>query len=330
MAELNGIEDLSSAQRDLVASLLATVGDLAHAETDLLDLKIADTALAEMVEAFELFRPYRQVPKLTMFGSARTRPDDPVYVLAKDLAAHLASEGWMVVTGAGPGIMQAGAEGAGLTHSLGVNIKLPMEQGANPFIDKDSKLVEMRYFFTRKLILVKESAAYAALPGGFGTLDEVFELLTLLQTGKAQPAPLVLVETEGTTYWNGWRSFVETEAVAAGYISEEDRSLYRVVSTVAEAMEEIDFFYSNYHSSRFVGDRLVIRLATLPSDDQLTVLNAEFADIVLSGSIRPTEPLGPEVATNDVLHLPRLSLRFNRTHYGRLRQLIDALNRCAA
>lgn len=330
MAELNGIEDLSSAQRDLVASLLATVGDLAHAETDLLDLKIADTALAEMVEAFELFRPYRQVPKLTMFGSARTRPDDPVYVLAKELAAHLASEGWMVVTGAGPGIMQAGAEGAGLAHSLGVNIKLPMEQGANPFIDKDSKLVEMRYFFTRKLILVKESAAYAALPGGFGTLDEVFELLTLLQTGKAQPAPLVLVETEGTTYWHGWRSFVETQAVAAGYISEEDRSLYRVVSTVAEAMEEIDFFYSNYHSSRFVGDRLVIRLATLPSDDQLTVLNAEFADIVLSGSIRPTEPLGPEVATNDVLHLPRLSLRFNRTHYGRLRQLIDALNRCAA
>ncbi len=327
LENLDAARDLSAAQRDLLSSMLSTVGDLAHPDTDLLDLKIADTALGEMVEAFELFRPYRNVRKLTMFGSARTQPDDPVYVLAKDLAAHLASEGWMVVTGAGPGIMQAGAEGAGRAQSLGVNIKLPLEQGANPFIDADSKLVEMRYFFTRKLILVKESAAYAALPGGYGTLDEVFELLTLLQTGKAQPAPLVLVETEGTTYWHGWRSFVETEAVGAGYVSEEDRSLYSVVNTVDEAMEEIDTFYSNYHSSRFVGEMLVLRLHRLPSAAELAVLNEDFADIIVSGQLKSSAPLAPERSTGDALDLERLTFRFNRTHYGRLRQLIDALNR---
>ena len=319
---------LNRTQRELVTSLLASVHDLAQPSTDLLDLKIADTALAEMAEAFALFRQYRPIQKLTMFGSARTLPDDPVYLLAKDLAASLAAQGWMVVTGAGPGIMQAGAEGAGRENSMGVNIRLPMEQGANPFIDKDSKLVEMRYFFTRKLILGKESDAYAALPGGFGTLDEVFELLTLIQTGKAQPAPIVLVETDGGTYWHRWSQFVVTETIEKNYVSSEDTSLYRVVNSVDEAMDEINTFYRNYQSSRFVGDLLVMRVLTVPSRAELDDLNRRFGDLLVAGVIRTSDPLPPEVLTNDALHLGRVTLRFNRLTYGRLRQFIDALNEC--
>ncbi len=196
---------------------------MAREGTSVGDLKIANAALAEMAEAFRVFRPYRHIRKLTMFGSARTRPDDPVYILARNLAARLAAADWMVVTGAGPGIMAAGLEGAGRDHAFGVNIRLPHEGDANPFIAQDPKLVEMRYFFTRKLMLIKESHAYAILPGGFGTQDESFELLTLLQTGKAEPAPVVMVETPGGTYWHGWLRFLEEEAIAAGWISPEDR-----------------------------------------------------------------------------------------------------------
>ena len=189
--------------------MVGTLGDMAREGTAVGDLKIAGAALAEMAEAFRVFRPYRSVRKLTMFGSARTRPDDPVYILARNLAARLAEADWMVVTGAGPGIMAAGLEGAGREHAFGVNIRLPHEGDANPFIAQDPKLVEMRYFFTRKLMLIKESHAYAILPGGFGTQDESFELLTLLQTGKAEPAPVVMVETPGGTYWHGWLRFLE-------------------------------------------------------------------------------------------------------------------------
>ena len=320
--------ELTSSQADLIRSLLETVGVLARRGSHTLDLKIADAALAEMAEAFSVFGPYRDAHKVTMFGSARTQADDPVYVLARDLAERLADDGWMVVTGAGPGIMQAGTEGAGRERSFGVNIKLPMEQGANPIIAEDSKLVEMRYFFTRKLILVKESDAYAILPGGFGTLDEAFELLTLLQTGKAQPAPVILVETPGGSYWHRWQEFISAEALSAGYVSHEDADFYSVVNTVDEALDVIEGFYRVYHSSRMVGDLLVMRLKLEPSVAELDDLNLRFADIVVSGRIRRVEPLAPEVAGDDHLDLQRIAFRFNRLHYGRLRQLIDALNQC--
>ncbi len=319
---------LSSIQANLIRSMLGTIGELAHPDVEILDLKITDATLKELAAAFRVFQPYRHVSKLTMFGSARTESDDPIYLLAKDLAAQVAADGWMVVTGAGPGIMQAGTEGAGRERSFGVNIRLPHEQGANPFIALDPKLVEMRYFFTRKLILVKESAAYAVLPGGFGTLDEFFELLTLLQTGKALPAPIVLVETDGGTYWHGLEAFLQAQAIGPGYVSEEDSSLWSVVNTVDEAMEVIHGFYRNYQSIRMVGELMVIRLKTLPSPAELDEINRRFDDIVIDGSIRPTEPMAPERATNDSLELPRLVFRFNRTHYGRLRQLIDTLNEC--
>jgi uncharacterized protein (TIGR00730 family) len=325
------VSDIAVTERvDLYRAILGTVVQLAREHTDALDLKLASAALAEMAEAFRVFRPYRGARKVTFFGSARTRPDDPLYLQARRLAELLAEEDWMVVTGAGPGIMAAAMEGAGREQSLGVNIRLPHEQGANPFIAQDPKLVEMRYFFTRKLMLIKESDGYAVLPGGFGTLDEAFELLTLLQTGKAQPAPLVLLDVPGGTYWSGWKTFLEVEVLERGLIAPEDEALYRITSDVDEAVEELLGFYRNYHSIRWVGDLLVLRLHHAPSHKQLDELNRDFSDIVTGGTIRPTKPLGPERSGHDRLDLPRICLRFDRIHYGRLRQLIDRLNTFAA
>jgi uncharacterized protein (TIGR00730 family) len=317
-------ENLSPAQARELQAMVGSLGDMAREGTSVGDLKIANAALAEMAEAFRVFRPYRHIRKLTMFGSARTRPDDPVYILARNLAARLAAADWMVVTGAGPGIMAAGLEGAGREHAFGVNIRLPHEGDANPFIAQDPKLVEMRYFFTRKLMLIKESHAYAILPGGFGTQDESFELLTLLQTGKAEPAPVVMVDTPGGTYWHGWLRFLEEEAIAAGWISPEDRALFKVTDSMEEASEEVLGFYRNYHSCRWVGDLFVLRLQMEPSKAELAELNRRFADIVLRGSIRPTGPFPPE--RDDHPELPRLAFRFDRFHYSRLRLLIDAVN----
>ncbi|HLK45409.1 MAG TPA: TIGR00730 family Rossman fold protein [Acidimicrobiales bacterium] len=325
---VDGLEGvvLARQQRDLVVSMVETVVGMARTDSDLLDLKIVDTALKEMAEAFEVFRPWRSVRKVTMFGSARTAPDDPIYVLARDLARRLATEGWMIVTGAGPGIMAAGTEGAGRDLSFGVNIRLPHEQGANAFIAQDPKLVEMRYFFTRKLMLIKESHAYVVLPGGFGTLDECFELLTLLQTGKAEPAPVVLVETPGEGFWHAWLRFVEHEVVPRGYVSAPDLGFFRIVTSVDEAVAEIQRYYRNYHSARWVGDLLVLRLARLPDDASLVALSAKFADILKSGRIRATKPLPPERTAGDHLDLERVALRFDKFSYARLRELIDALN----
>ncbi len=312
---------------DLYQAIVRTVVELAEDDTDILDLKVAQAALAEMAEAFRMFRPYRGLAKVTFFGSARTRPDDPLYLRARALAARLAEHRWMIVTGAGPGIMAAAMEGAGRDASLGVNIRLPFEQGANPFIAHDPKLVEMRYFFTRKLMLIKESDAYVVLPGGFGTLDEAFELLTLLQTGKALPAPLVLLDVPDGSYWRGWQRFLTEEVAGHGLVDEEDHALYRVTADIDHAVDEILGFYRNYHSLRWVGDLLVLRLRRLPDRQQLAELNREFSDIVVSGSIRSTRALPPERAGQDHHELPRLALRFDRVSYGRLRQLIDRLNR---
>ena len=315
--------------RDLLLEILRTVVGLSDDATERLDLKITDSALKEMRRAFEVFAPYRQIPKVTMFGSARTLPEDPLYAQARDLARTLSEQGWMVVTGAGPGIMAAGMEGAGTEMSLGVSIQLPFEENANEFIAKDPKLVEMKYFFTRKLMLVKESDGFVVLPGGFGTLDESFELLTLLQTGKADPAPIVLLEVPGGTYWRAWEHFVKNEVAKRGLISDEDLSLFTITDDVTVAMEEIVGFYRNYHSRRFVGETLVLRIKHLPTDDQLGAINEEFADIVLRGCIEPTEPLPAERSSNDNLELARLKLHFNVLHQARLRQMIDVLNRLA-
>jgi len=312
---------------DLYRAIFATVALLAAERTEPIDLKLAAAALAEMAEAFRVFRPYRNALKVTFFGSARTLPEDPLYLQTRRLAERMAEHGWMVVTGAGPGIMAAGMEGAGREMSIGVNIRLPHEQGANPFIAQDPKLVEMRYFFTRKLMLIKESDGYAVLPGGFGTLDEAFELLTLLQTGKAQPAPLVLLDVPDGTYWRGWQRFVDEQVATRGLVSPEDHCLYRITADVDIATNEILGFFRNYHSVRWVGDLLIMRLQRAPSRSQLAVLNARFADIVMGGgAIRPSKALSPERSSGDHVDLPRLAFRFDRIHYGRLRQMIDLVN----
>jgi hypothetical protein len=224
--------------------------------------------------------------------------------------------------------MAAGLEGAGPEHSFGINIRLPFEQDANQFISSDPKLVSMKYFFTRKLLLVKESDGYAVLPGGFGTQDEAFELLTLIQVGKAEPAPVVLVETDGGTYWHGWRRFVDDEILARGYVSPDDLALFSVATTVEQAADEVLGFYRNYHSCRWVGDLLVLRVQTAPSKAELADLNRRFGDIVTRGSIRSTTAFPPERSSNDHPELPRLALRFDKWHFARLRQLIDAINEC--
>lgn len=315
------------ADRDQLGGILATVAQLAKDNASRLDLKITNAAVKEMRDAFAVFAPYRDVPKVTMFGSARTLPADPLYAQARDLAAVLAANGWMVVTGAGPGIMAAGTEGAGPQMSLGVTIRLPFEQPSSLFHQGDPNLVEMKYFFTRKLMLIKESGGFIVLPGGFGTLDEAFELLTLEQTGKADPVPIVLLEIPGGTYWKEWEQFLEAELTRRGLVSADDRHLYCITDDVTEAAEEVLGFYRNYHSRRFVGDLMVIRLKAAPTDEELEQLNTRFAGILSQGRIERTEATPAERSSNDSVDLPRIAMHFDRMSHGRLRELIDELNR---
>ena len=326
--QLLGLLDAAGAHanRDQLFEILATVVGLAKDGTSRLDLKITNAALKEMREAFRVFAPYRHVPKVTMFGSARTLPADPLDIQARELAKALADKGWMCVTGAGPGIMAAGIEGAGREMSFGINIRLPFEQGAHALIAGDPKLVEMKYFFTRKLMLMKESDGFIVLPGGFGTLDETYELLTLIQTGKAEPAPIVLLDVPGGTYWQQWNEFLSQDVASRGLISEDDLSLWRITDDVEAASEEILGFYRNFHSQRFVGDVLVVRLKGEPTDDEVARLSEAFADICVEGGIAKTPPLPAEVSSQDHLDLHRIAFRFDLMHHGRLRQLIDALN----
>jgi uncharacterized protein (TIGR00730 family) len=316
-----------TANRDQLRELLVSTIRMAQGQADRLDLKIANAALREMREGFEVFAPYRDVRKITMFGSARTHPTDPLYSQARDLASRLVALGWSTVTGAGPGIMAAGLEGAGPEHSFGINIRLPFEQQPNQFISSDPKLVSMKYFFTRKLLLVKESDGYAVLPGGYGTLDEAFELLTLLQTGKAEPAPVVLLEVPGGSYWRAWERFVTDEVAARGFIGPEDTSFYLITDDVLEAAAEVLGFYRNYQSLRWVGDRMVIRLLARPTESEVTALCEEFAGMCLRGGVEVLPgPLPIEVREADHLEFPRIALRFDKLSFSHLRRLINALN----
>ncbi len=321
ISELGVSENVRLAE-SLVSEAIGLVGD--HPDT--LDLKIATAALTEMRAAYRMFAPYKRERKVAIFGSARTRPDDPLYAQARDLAALLAERGWMTVTGAGPGIMQAGMEGAGRERSIGVSIRLPFETGANDIIAGDAKHVSMKYFFTRKLMLIKESQAFVSLPGGFGTLDETFELLTLVQTGKSLPAPIVLLDAPGDPYWEQVEGFVRDQLIARGLASPEDTGLYTITHSCDEACRVIEHFYSNYHSIRFVGDRLVIRLQRGPDDTQLADLNERFAHLMTSGSIERIDPTRAERRDDDHLGLDRIALDFDKHLYGDLIALIGRIN----
>jgi uncharacterized protein (TIGR00730 family) len=312
--------------RDILRDLVATALVLGDGTPSRLDLKIASAALREMAKAFTLFAPFRGTPKITMFGSARTQPSDPLYAQAKELASRMANEGWLVVTGAGPGIMAAGTDGAGADMSIGVDIRLPFESVSHPELAAEGRLVEMKYFFTRKLMLIKESAAFAVLPGGFGTLDECFELMTLLQTGKAEPAPIVLLDMPNEPYWEAWERFVGGEVIRRGLASPEDRSFYKITDDVGAAVDEILGFYRNYHSRRFVGPVMVMRLRHEPTAEELSQLGHDFADCCSARGIWRTEPLGPERSDDDHLDLPRIALELDLRFQGRLRELIDAVN----
>lgn len=307
---------------DLVRETLGLLFD----EPASLDIKIAAATITEMRDAFAMFAPYRSAPKATIFGSARTERHDPLWEHTRRLAARLAEDGWMVVTGAGPGIMHAGMEGAGRERSIGVSIRLPFEQGANPVIAGDEKYVSMRYFFTRKLMLVKESQAFICLPGGFGTLDETFELLTLTQTGKGLPVPIVFLDTPGDRYWEMVHEFVHEQLIPRGFVSPGDVGFYFITDSCEEAVAEIDRFYRNYDSIRYIGDQLVLRLRHAPTDTQLEALNAEFSELVAAGGIRRVSPHPVEVRQNDRTDLPRIAFAFARHHYSDLRAMINRLN----
>ncbi len=314
---------------DLLFELMVSTVRLARDHVSRGDLKMANAALKEMRYAFAVFEPYRTARKAAIFGSARTKRDDPLYDQTVRLAQRLSEAEWMVITGAGPGIMEAGIEGAGAANSFGVSIRLPFEAATSQFLVDDPKLVNFRYFFTRKVTFVKEAHAFVLLPGGFGTLDETFELLTLVQTGKSTPAPIVLLDVPGGTYWQTWLQFVSAELRDRGYISPVDLDLVKITDDVDAAIDEVLTFYRNYHSLRFVEGDLVLRLHQLPSPAELAKLNEEFADIVTRGEIEVAEASKAERADNDVPELARLRMRFDRHGYARLRNLINRLNALA-
>lgn len=314
------------ANDDLVRSLLVTALDMDGADIDRLELKIANQSLVEMLEAWKVFSPWGEAAKATIFGSARTKPDHPDYQLAREVGRQLAARGWMAITGAGPGIMTAAIEGAGRANAFGVNIVLPFEQTANDVIDGDEKLATFRYFFTRKLTFMKESDAFVIVPGGFGTLDEAFELVTLVQTGKTYPVPIVLVDHPGSTYWDRWQRFVDEELLANGMISDHDTDLYLHTHDAEEAAEYICTFYSCYHSIRYVGKRLIVRLRSTLGDEALVALNEEFGDILASGRIERIEVTRAERRDDDNVGLSRLALHFNHRSFARLVTLIRRIN----
>ena len=319
-AERFGHAEGSDYVRELVVSALR----LLHDRTSIGDLKLLNASLKELRHAFRVFATYAEVRKVAVFGSARTRPEHPDWRAAHRFSERMAHEGWMIITGAGPGVMQAANGGAGRKASFGVNIRLPYEQAANDVIAGDPKLINFRYFFTRKLMFVKEAHAIALFPGGFGTHDEGFEALTLVQTGKAQMLPIVFVDAPGGSYWRDWEDYVRTHLVARKLIGERDLSLFRVTDDVDTAVREVLGFYSNFHSSRYVGPKLVLRVRHAPGESERRALESEFRDLLAGGGIELREALPEE--GREAAGLPRVVFPFNRRDNGRLRQLIDRLN----
>jgi hypothetical protein len=310
----------------LIDKIRESTDKLAHDGTSRGDLKILSRTLRELRYAFKVFAPYRCERKVTVFGSARTPSHHPSYQQAVQFGKAMAQNGWLVVTGAASGIMEAGHVGAGREHSMGLNILLPFEQEANPVIAGDPKLVHMKYFFTRKLLFVKESNAMCCLPGGFGTLDEGLEVITLLQTGKRDMVPVVFLDEPGGDYWQNFQQFIRRNLLGRAMICPEDLSLYRLTDNVDEAVGEILGFYRVYHSMRYVHGRLVLRLTERPTDETIHALHRHFADILAKDRFEVSGPLEEERDEPDLATLPRLVFTFTRHNFGRLRQLIDFLN----
>jgi len=324
IAELVETAGVPPDKRGLVQQMLTTVLKLHEDGAPTGDLRITNAALKELRYAYKVFAPYRGVRKVTVFGSARTPQADPSADVARRFGRRMVETGWMVVTGAGAGIMGAAQEGAGAEQSFGLNIRLPFEQEANLWIASDPKLITFKYFFTRKLFLVKEAHAFALLPGGFGTLDEALEVLTLMQTGKSAIAPVVLIEPGGQPYWRLWDRLVRDVLVGGRLVTEHDLAFYRIVDTIDAAVEEIRGFYRVFHSARIVGETLVFRLLRPLTDVELAEARRGFDDILKGPLDQLSGPVPQELS--ELPDLPRLILPFNRSSYGRLRQLIDFIN----
>ncbi|HSO49414.1 MAG TPA: LOG family protein [Acidimicrobiia bacterium] len=309
---------------DLIGEMITTALKLGRDGASRGDLKLINTALKEMRYSNLVFSRHTE-PKVTIYGSARLHEGDPNYQITMEFASTMARSGWGVITGAGPGIMEAGNRCAGIDHSYGVNIRLPFESEANPYIDPN-RVVNFKYFFTRKLGFVKEAHAFVLLPGGWGTLDEAFELLTLMQTGKSDLHPIVLLEAEGTNYWGPMIEFIKDRQLDKGLITDSDLTIFLHTVDQRAAAEHIWHFYANYHSQRYAGGRLILRMREGPDDDELANLNQEFSDIIVEGGLERVESSPAEVGDVDALDLDRIAFVFDRRHFGRLRMLIDRLN----
>ncbi|MCM8761553.1 MAG: TIGR00730 family Rossman fold protein [Candidatus Omnitrophica bacterium] len=310
----------------LLEEILTTVVKLGMESKDIGDLKLINNAMKELRYSFKVFAPYRDVRKVVIFGSARSKPSAAEYKMAEKFARKLSDSGYMVVTGGGGGIMEAGNKGTGPGGQFALNIRLPFEQKPNPYINEKEKLINFKYFFTRKLIFIKETDATALFPGGFGTHDEGFEILTLVQTGKSRPRPIVLLEPSGMGYWSSWKRFISGQLVNNGYIDAQDLKLYRITTDVDEAVRYIQDFYRVYHSIRYIGNLTVLRLNRELSPGKIADLNRRFSDILTGGEIRPSQALNAEVSKGEFVGLPRLVMKFNRRDYGRLYELISSIN----
>jgi len=291
------------------------------------DIKLMNSSLKEMRYTAKAFRPYNHFRKVTVFGSARTKPEEPIYRMAMSLGQKLSESGYMVITGGGPGIMQAAHEGAGPEYSFGVNIRLPFEQKNNPILEGNTKTITYKYFFNRKVAFLKESDAIVLFPGGFGTLDEGMEALTLVQTGKRNPVPIIFVDEPGGTYWRKWTEFIGGTLLLQGYISKSDLALFEKIESVDDVVERIKRFYSRYHSLRYIRDVLVIRLLSSIRQEKIEDMKNRFSEILKPyGEICLSEPLPEEMDEPEIRDLPRLVLDFNRKDFGGLKLLIDFIN----
>jgi len=310
-------------RRDILLNALECRRD----DLDILDLKIINRALAEVRHAASVFKPYRRFRKVSIFGSAREPKGSPYYELAVGFARHLAEKGFMVITGAASGIMKAGIEGAGIRNSFGVNILLPFEKGLAKIIRNDPKVITFKYFFTRKIFFVMEADAVTLFPGGFGTHDEGFEVLTLLQTGKTPPMPVVLMELPGEDYWETWDRFIRRQLLPRGFITAQDLRLYKIARSPEEAVDWITSYYSTYHSMRQVREKLVIRLEKELQDGQVGKLNELFRDLIESGRIFKTRALPEEKDEPDLRSKPRMAFAYKRKSAGRLNEMILTINK---
>ncbi len=314
---------------ELIEEMIMTALRMARDEMGVADLKLINRSLKEMRYAAKVFARYSEFRKVAVFGSARIPPEAVEFQVAESFARRMVEENYMVITGGGEGIMGAAQRGAGREDSFGLNIRLPFEQRANTIIEGDSKLINFNYFFTRKLNFVKETHAFALFPGGFGTMDEVFELLTLMQTGKARVMPVVLLDRPGGSYWETWMRFLTDHLLKLGFISSEDFHLFKIAHNVDQAVAEILQFYKIYNSVRWVGEQLVIRLCQSLTAEAVAELNEKFSDLVRKGKIVQGSALPQEKSEPEIWNLPRIILTPHRRDFGRFRQLIDAIN-CSA